>query len=121
MTFVISPDGLSPVLEAQGWKERTDPSMLSSGFHMYTMYGMCVSGKNKFKNLKTRKLYLFLSTQLTGFFWFKGNYAFLFFSVGLPQRAELSGRARDFSLSDGDREGLYACCYSGVRAVWSWW
>lgn len=45
VTFVISPDDLSPVLEAQGWEERTDPSMLSSGFHMYTMYGMCVSGE----------------------------------------------------------------------------
>lgn len=68
MTFVINPDGLSPVLEAHGWEERPDPFMLSSGFHMSTMYGMCVSDKNKFKHLKTRKLYLFLSTQLTGFF-----------------------------------------------------
>lgn len=52
MTFVINPDGLNPVLEVQGWEERTDPSMMSSGFHMYTMHGMCVSDKNKFKNLK---------------------------------------------------------------------
>lgn len=46
---------------------------------------------------------------------------FCFFLLGFPQWAELSGRARDFSLSDGDREGLYECCYSGVWAVWSWW
>lgn len=106
MTFVINPDGLNPVLEVQGWEKRTDPSMMSSGFHMYTMHGMCVSDKNKFKNLKNYKVLLISINPAYWFLLIQGKLCFSNFSGGLPQWAELSGRARDSSLPDGDGEGL---------------